>query len=278
VVRPRDRVMSYLRAVGEVRDPEGLASTALAEAVGYPGSSVAFAQLLSAMERSGLIEREVRGRRTYWIGLAGAAAPRSRDDAPVVPARAASARAASGPAAEPDLEPEPAAAPDLEPEPARAAGLDYDELARWLLAEVVRRVTAAPGLGTGASPGSGSTPGPGRAGVLPRPADQPQPGDLAQPAAPAEPGDLPWVVAGLEARLASLESRQRTLQEENTRLAELLTAARQSLAEQQRVAASEEPGGSIAGLDAGTAQLLERLMSSLRGGAARGGGKKTQAG
>jgi len=273
--------MSYLRAVGEVRDPDGLASTALAQAVGYPGSSVAFAQLLSAMERSGLIEREVRGRRTYWIGLAGAAAPRTRDDAPGVPARATSARAASAPAtsrrtAEPDLDPEPAAAPDLDPEPARAAALDYDELARWLLAEVVRRVSAAPGLGTGPSPDP--NPGPGRTGVLPQPADPPQPGDLTQPAAPAEPGDLPWVVAGLEARLASLESRQRTLQAENTRLAELLTAARQSLAEQQRVAASQEPGGSPAGLDAGTAQLLERLMSSLRGGAARGGGKKTQAG
>jgi hypothetical protein len=265
--------MSYLRAVGEVRDRDGLASTALAEAVGYPGSSVAFAQLLSAMERSGLIEREVRGRRTYWIGLSGAAAPRSRDDAPGVPARTAPARAASARAAEPDLDPGPAAAPDPDPEPARAAGLDYDELARWLLAEVVRRVTAAPGLGTGPS----SSPGPGRTGVLPQPADPPRPGDLKPPAAPAEPGDLPWVVAGLEARLASLESRQRTLQAENTRLAELLTAARQSLAEQQRVAASQEPGGSPAGLDAGTAQLLERLMTSLRG-TARGGGKKTQAG
>jgi hypothetical protein len=276
VVRPRDRVMSYLRAVGEVRDPEGLASTALAEAVGYPGSSVAFAQLLSAMERSGLIEREVRGRRTYWIGLAGATAPRTGDDAASVPARAVSAGAASAQAAEPDLDPELATAPDLDPGPARAAGLDYDELARWLLAAVVRRVTAAPGLGTVPSPGSSS--GPGRTGVLSQPAGPPQPGDLKPPAAPAEPGDLPWVVAGLEARLASLESRQRTLQEENTRLAELLTAARQSLAEQQRVAASQEPGGSTAGLDAGTAQLLERLMSSLRGGAARGGGKKTQAG
>jgi len=35
----------------------------------YPGSSVAFAQLLSGMERSGLIAREVRGKRTYRIGL-----------------------------------------------------------------------------------------------------------------------------------------------------------------------------------------------------------------
>src|SRR5690348_17593824 len=46
-----------------------MASTRLAAAVGYPGSSVAFAQLLSGMERSGLIEREVRGKRTYRIRL-----------------------------------------------------------------------------------------------------------------------------------------------------------------------------------------------------------------
>lgn len=46
-----------------------MASTRLAEAVGYPGSSVAFAQLLSGMERDGLISREVRGKRTYRITL-----------------------------------------------------------------------------------------------------------------------------------------------------------------------------------------------------------------
>jgi hypothetical protein len=46
-----------------------MASTRLAEAVGYPGSSVAFAQLLSGMERDGLISREVRGKRTYRIAL-----------------------------------------------------------------------------------------------------------------------------------------------------------------------------------------------------------------
>ena len=49
-----------------------MASTRLAEAVGYPGSSVAFAQLLSGMERDGLISREVRGKRTYRIALSRA--------------------------------------------------------------------------------------------------------------------------------------------------------------------------------------------------------------
>ena len=73
-VGTRDRVMSHLAASGEIRDATGMASTALAEAIGYPGSSVAFAQLLSGMERSGLIEREVRGKRTYRITAAGATA------------------------------------------------------------------------------------------------------------------------------------------------------------------------------------------------------------
>ena len=71
-VGTRDRVMAHLLMTGDVTDPSGLASTVPAEAVGYPGSSVAFAQLLSGMERSGLIKREVRGKRTYRITPDGA--------------------------------------------------------------------------------------------------------------------------------------------------------------------------------------------------------------
>src|SRR5262249_15880834 len=82
-VGTRDRVMSHLGMVGEVRDESGMASTALAEAIAYPGSSIAFAQLLSGMERSGLIEREVRGKRTYRIIPArGAVAPARAGAAP----------------------------------------------------------------------------------------------------------------------------------------------------------------------------------------------------
>jgi hypothetical protein len=66
----------------EIADPTGMASTRLAEAVGYPGSSVAFAQLLSGMERDSLIAREVRGKRTYRITLADGAAARSGLDQP----------------------------------------------------------------------------------------------------------------------------------------------------------------------------------------------------
>src|SRR6201999_4419372 len=68
-VGTREHVIGYLTEAGELFDSSGMASTKLAAAVGYPGSSVAFAQLLSGMERSGLIEREIRGKRTYRISL-----------------------------------------------------------------------------------------------------------------------------------------------------------------------------------------------------------------
>src|SRR5271165_7612634 len=68
-VGTREHIIAYLTEVNELFEANGMASTQLAAAVGYPGSSVAFAQLLSGMERSGLIEREVRGKRTYRISL-----------------------------------------------------------------------------------------------------------------------------------------------------------------------------------------------------------------
>ena len=92
----RDRVLSYL-ADGEISDPKGMASTVLAEAVGYPGSSAAFAQLLSGMERDGLITREVRGKRTYRIILAPgvrSGRPRTGDVIPGLAAQAAEGRSA----------------------------------------------------------------------------------------------------------------------------------------------------------------------------------------
>lgn len=116
-VGTRDSIIAHLAAADEIADPTGMASTRLAEAVGYPGSSVAFAQLLSGMERDGLIAREVRGKRTYRIALADGAA-----------------------AARPGL-----AARRLPSPPAMApARLDYDELARRLLVQVVRRLAATP--------------------------------------------------------------------------------------------------------------------------------------
>src|SRR2546430_2134739 len=93
--------MSHLLMAGEVRDASGMASTALAEAIAYPGSSIAFAQLLSGMERSGLIEREIRGKRTYRIRAARSAVAPARPAVGPGGAQAAVAqdRAAADPAA-----------------------------------------------------------------------------------------------------------------------------------------------------------------------------------
>jgi hypothetical protein len=113
-VGARGRVMSHLAGAGEITDPGGMASAALARAIGYPGSSVAFAQLLSAMERSGLIERDIRGKRTYRIAATHAAVPGtaapSADDA-----GGGTFAAATG----------------------NGADFDYDDLARRLLARIL---------------------------------------------------------------------------------------------------------------------------------------------
>lgn len=136
-VGTRDRVIAHLARVTDIADRTGMASTKLAEAIGYPGSSVAFAQLLSGMERDGLITREVRGKRTYRITLSADAAD-SRPAAPKRPAAAAPAGADWH--AEAD---EPAAANATRIAPAGPpAEFDYDELARRLLIQVVRRLTA----------------------------------------------------------------------------------------------------------------------------------------
>jgi hypothetical protein len=191
-VGTRDRIIAHLAAADEIADPTGMASTRLAEAVGYPGSSVAFAQLLSGMERGGLIAREVRGKRTYRITLAdGAAAAR--------PGLAASL--AAGPGAVPGtaIRPGPPTVsgsgragldgngkrlpslPALVP-----AEFDYDELARRLLVQVVRRLAATP-------------------------------------------ADLEQTVAALELELATAWSRHGTLTAENVRLREELVRTQRGL-------------------------------------------------
>jgi hypothetical protein len=135
-VGTRDRVMSHLLMAGEVRDASGMASTALAEAIAYPGSSIAFAQLLSGMERSGLIEREIRGKRTYRISPArGAVAPARADGAPRRGTQVAAAQSGAESAEE----------------------FDYDELARRLLLQVVQRLSSLPVEG----PESAEDAGPG---------------------------------------------------------------------------------------------------------------------
>jgi hypothetical protein len=216
-VGTRQRIIAYLTEAGELYDANGMASTQLAAAVGYPGSSVAFAQLLSGMERSGLIAREVRGKRTYRIGLGPA-----RTTGPGGIARAGG------------LAGLPAGSP-ARPGDAGVAGFDYDELARRLLVQVVRRLAAAPEEST-----EDASPAP----------DQPaSPDQLA----------LQETVSGLEYELATAWTKHGKLAEENVRLREQLRAAQRSLAlaaeQVRRLPANTDLNDSEVG-------VLQRLLTS----------------
>ena len=252
----REHIIAYLSEANELFDANGMASTQLAAAVGYPGSSVAFAQLLSGMERSGLIEREVRGKRTYRISLgpahaAGAARAAGRPGLPGggtarvggVPDRrwcggrrwcGVGGGAVVGGGAEDlgDLR----ALRDLRDE-AGAIGFDYDELARRLLVQLVRRLAAVdPGLAD-RSAENRSAPdrscGPDRSALQEK-------------------------VTGLEHELAAAWTRHGQLAEENVRLREQLQAAQRSLAQAaervRRLPASTD-------LDSSEVMLLQRLLA-----------------
>jgi hypothetical protein len=219
-VGTREHIISYVTEVGELFDANGMASTRLAAAVGYPGSSVAFAQLLSGMERSGLIEREVRGKRTYRIRLgpvaiAGPGALGGPGGSARVPFQAGVPRMAGGAAG--------IAAAGGIPAPG-TAGFDYDELARRLLVQVVRRLAA-------------TDP------------------EASQPA----PSDLQQTVTGLEYELATAWTKHGKLAEENVRLREQLSAAQRSLA----MAAERVRKLPVStGLDSSEVVLLQRLLTS----------------
>lgn len=195
----REHVVTYLAESGALYDKDGMASTRLAAAVGYPGSSVAFAQLLSGMERSGLIKREVRGKRTYRISLGDVegVGPVSRSRL-VEPALTGAADGFTGVTNGSD----PLGRAMGNPLGVAASDFDYDELARRLLVQVVRRLAATP----------------------------PE-HDLRQPVAHGRsPGALGETVADLEHELASAWTKHGRLAEENIRLREQLQTAQQSLA------------------------------------------------
>ena len=227
--------MAYLAEAGELYDANGMASTQLAAAVGYPGSSVAFAQLLSGMERSGLIAREVRGKRTYRIGLGPA-----RTAGPGVTARAPGlggtlAGVPAGTAG-------PGGAGVAGPGGAGVAGFDYDELARRLLVQVVRRLAA--------KDAEASTPDRSASAEMPAGPDQPAPPDQVA---------LQETVRGLEYELATAWTKHGKLAEENVRLREQLRAAQRSLA-----LAAEQVRRLPAGTDLNDSEvvLLQRLLTS----------------
>ena len=236
-VGTRERIMAYLAEAGELYDANGMASTQLAAAVGYPGSSVAFAQLLSGMERSGLIAREVRGKRTYRIGLGTAQA--------VGPARGVADRVpglggtlAGGPAG--------SLAGTAGPGDAGVAAFDYDELARRLLVQVVRRLAAMDA--------EASTPDRSASAEMPTGPDQPAPPDQVA---------LQETISGLEYELATAWTKHGKLAEENVRLREQLGAAQRSLA-----LAAEQVRRLPAGTDLNDSEvvLLQRLLAPASAG------------
>jgi hypothetical protein len=195
---------------------------------------VAFAQLLSGMERSGLIDREVRGKRTYRIRLGPAPAGPARVVSGVVPG----VHAAS---AVPGVSAVGGAGPV-------AAGFDYDELARRLLVQVVRRLAAAD-----AEAGT-----PDRSGLAETPAAPDQRAQSDQLAL-SEQLALQETVTGLEYELATVWTKHGKLAEENVRLREQLRAAQRSLA-----LAAEQVRRLPAGTDLNDSEivLLQRLLTS----------------
>jgi hypothetical protein len=212
-VGTREHIIAYLTEVNELFEANGMASTQLAAAVGYPGSSVAFAQLLSGMERSGLIEREVRGKRTYRISLRPAHAIGSGRAAGIPEVVMAVGVAGAGEVGS----------------SIGAAGLDYDELARRLLVQVVRRLAAA-------EPEASQL-------------DRSDPDRLA----------LQETVTGLEYELATAWTKHGKLAEENVRLREQLRAAQRSLA----LAAERVRRLPVStGLDRSEVVLLQRLLAA----------------
>jgi hypothetical protein len=250
-VGTRDRIITHLTTVDEITDPAGMASTRLAEAVGYPGSSVAFAQLLSGMERDGLIVREVRGKRTYRITLAeGVAATRPRargQDADPQGHRQGGPQAA-GTGAVRDLVPV-----------ATTSGLDYDELARRLLVQVIRRLAA-----TSADVGDLDTVDAASALAEPtEPSRAPEAETGSEEVGLRETAALQETVAGLERELATAWSRHGTLTAENARLRDQLNQLQRDLA-LERTRRAQVTGE----LNQAEVVLLERLLTTQASGEA----------
>jgi DNA-binding MarR family transcriptional regulator len=207
-VGTRDKVVAHLARVTEVTDNAGMASTQLAADVGYPGSSVAFAQLLSGMERDGLIAREVRGKRTYRITLTAQGKRRARAAADggrtATAARAVGARAKSAPSRR-----AAGRSRSTLSEFGASAEFDYDELARRLLVQLVRRLAEGPEGFADIRPGS-------------------------------DPASLEGTVAGLEHELALAWTRHGTLTAENLKLRQQLREAQRDLDRERR--AHRDPG------------------------------------
>jgi chromosome segregation ATPase len=112
----RQQVAEYLTKHGPLEDAQGRATAKLMEALGHEGPVANFAQLISNMDRSGQLTREVRGKRTYRIAAA------TSDLASVVDDKAVDDRA----------------------DEVDVAEMDYDKVASALLIQVVQNLTKGP--------------------------------------------------------------------------------------------------------------------------------------
>jgi hypothetical protein len=125
----RTRIRQFLASSGPIVDPSGYATGVLKDAIGYSGSSVAFIQLIAAMDREGEIEREIRGKRTYKIE--GVGVPPTPSAGAVAPLAATGALASVVTPGQPTIE------------------LDYKLLAQALVRELLAATAAAQGAGAG---------------------------------------------------------------------------------------------------------------------------------
>jgi hypothetical protein len=79
----RQQVAQYLTKHGPLEDTKGRATSKLMEALGYEGPVANFTQLISNMDRSGQLTRDVRGKRTYRIAAVANDVAVSVDDRPI---------------------------------------------------------------------------------------------------------------------------------------------------------------------------------------------------
>ena len=230
-VGTRDRVVAWLAAHGDIHEPSGMASSNLARQIGYPGTSVAFAQLLSGMERSGLIQREVRGKRTYQVALtdAGRRRARSRTDAPE---RRRAENAGAGVRARSTLSYPDQRQPSFE----EVSGtLDYDELARQLLVQLAHRLAPSP-----SSIRSGSEQPVAQGAIL---------------------DDLDARLSALELELVKAKANRTALEEENAVLRTQLERIRRNLEGSEPRRARAERAVETEPTDHRNIALVQRVLS-----------------
>jgi len=106
----RNRIVEHLATHGAVEDASGKATSVLKKAIAYEGTDAGFTQVVAAMAKAGLLQRQIKGKRTYRISHGGQADVR-----------------ATGPGVSTNGD----------------GPMDYDELAAALLAQVTR-VAATP--------------------------------------------------------------------------------------------------------------------------------------